>query len=59
MVKSTGGEGGGGTFAEPCDEFENVMKALIAAVCSGFTLYKDDLSTSSDPRPRFELSEMA
>ena len=47
------------TFAAPSEEFANLMKALMAAACSGVTLLRDALSTKSEPRPRLEVSAIS
>ena len=47
------------TFAACSDEFANFFKALMAAACSGVTLFRDPLSTKSEPRPRLEVSAIS
>jgi len=51
------GGGGVGTFDAPFEEFEYAINAFIAAACSGLTLYRDGLTTESEPRPRLVVPE--
>ena len=44
------------TFAAPSEELANLMKALMAVACLGFTLYRGALSTKSEPRPVSAIS---